>query len=160
MSGSHILLVMILATEGKEFTEWKSNESWFGAAGQQKCPSQGKMAWSASVPVKWSVLGKIPWHWSIIIYSSNVFWHDFGPFWQALSLNHSWTWFGSWSPGATPAGSLHTDTLFQSLKQFVRKDKRCPVPVILLAWRYLWIHLICWCRCSPRESCSHMWKTE
>lgn len=30
---------------------------------------------------------------------------------------------------AAPAGSFHTETLLQSLKEFVRKDKKCPAPV-------------------------------
>lgn len=50
INDSHTPLVIILATERQELTEWKSNESWFGTAGKQKCPSQGEMAWSASIP--------------------------------------------------------------------------------------------------------------
>lgn len=112
------------------------------------------MAWSASIPVKWSVLGKIPWHWSIVIYSSNVSWHDFGPFKQALSLNNPWTGFGSSSRQfAHRPCSRAWNSLLGEIRNALYQ-------LGLPAWRYLWIHLIWCCGCSPRESCSHMWKTE
>lgn len=122
------------------------------------------MAWSASILVKLSMLGKIPWHWSMIIYASKALERFLSWFWPIPTssfpeqlLDMVWQLE---QPRSHSSRQFASDNLLWRLKQFVRKDKGCPVPVGLIAWRCLWIHLICWCRCSHSETCSHMWAQE
>lgn len=151
---------MILATEEKVLTERKLKESWFGPDGWQKRASQGKTAWSASILAKLSMLGKIPWHWSMIIYSSKALEGFLAWFWPIPTRSFPEQLLDMiWQlehPRSNSSRQFASDNLLWRLKQFVRKHKRSPVSLGLIAWRYLWIYLICWCRCSHSETCSHM----